>query len=276
MHPTLTTLLAITLLHFATPVPAVEWKSDTRLEALFDAHQLDGTFVLLDEDGASVIAHNRPRATTRLVPASTFKIPNTLIGLASGAVNSVDEVLPYGGKPQPFPQWEQDMPLRRAIVVSNVPVYQELARRIGAERMQEELQRLDYGNAAIGDAVDQFWLSGPLAISALEQAQFLRRLALGELPYPADVQQAVRDIVRIESGDDWVLYAKTGWAGAGDTADAVALGWWVGWIEHAGAVRAFALNVDMPNGQADADRRVPLGRAALSALGLPLPLAAAK
>ena len=70
------------------------------------------------------------------------KVANSLIGLSTGAVRSADEVLPYGGKPQRFKAWEHDMSLRDAIKASNVPVYQELARRIGLERMRANVSRL--------------------------------------------------------------------------------------------------------------------------------------
>lgn len=56
---------------------------------------------------------------------------NSLIGLWSGAVVDVDAVLPYTGEVNPFMQsWKRDMGLREAIVISNVPIYQELALRI--------------------------------------------------------------------------------------------------------------------------------------------------
>src|SRR5262245_46624638 len=141
------------------------------LGTIFEEHHVQGTFVLLDAGTGQFTVHNSIRAAKRFIPASTFKIPNTLIGLETGAVKSVDEVLPYGGKPQPFPDWEHDMGLREAIRLSAVPIYQELARRVGLERMNEWVARLNYGNATIGTEVDRFWLSGPLEISAMEQAQ---------------------------------------------------------------------------------------------------------
>ncbi|MBD3824082.1 MAG: class D beta-lactamase, partial [Epsilonproteobacteria bacterium] len=51
----------------------------------------------------------------RYFPASTFKIANSLIGLSSGAVKSVDEILPYKGPAKPYiPEWEEDMGLTKA------------------------------------------------------------------------------------------------------------------------------------------------------------------
>ena len=207
---------------------------------------------------------NQARAKVRLVPASTFKIPHSLIGLSVESVKSVDDVLPYGGKPQPFDAWEHDMGLRQAIALSNVAIYQELARRIGLEKMREYLSLFEYGNEDIGTSVDTFWLQGPLKISAVEQVRFLGRLARSELPVSAAVQESVREIVFLEQGENWRLYGKTGW----ENALGPGVGWWVGWVEKEdGRAYAFALNMDIQQAS-DASKRLELGRASLEALGI--------
>ena len=233
------------------------------LGALFRDHGVEGTFVLLDRDAGKLRVWNEARAQQRFVPASTFKVPNTLIGLDVGAVRGVDEVLPYGGKPQPFKSWERDMNLRDAIKVSAVPIYQELARRTGIERMRDAVRKLGYGNMEIGDVVDRFWLDGPLMISAVEQTEFLARLAAGNLPFGDAAVGAAKEITLLEKTDAFELHGKTGWywPKAGQQ-----IGWWVGWLERDGRVYAFALNIDL-NDDADAEKRVPLGRACLKALG---------
>ena len=246
-----------------TEVAATITESEPALEQLFSDTGINGTFVLYDVTAKRMVVHDQARASTRFIPASTFKIPNSLIGLSTGAVSNVDELLPYGGGPQYLKVWEQDMGLRDAIRVSNVPVYQELARRIGLEPMQEYISKLKYGNGEIGTEVDRFWLSGPLKISALEQAMFLARLAQGELPLPYEVQQSVREIVQIDQGDDWVLYAKTGWT----TTPTPDIGWWVGWLVRDHQVFSFALNIDMIH-KDDAAKRIELGKASLRALGV--------
>jgi beta-lactamase class D len=172
-------------------------------------------------------------------------------------------VLPYGGKPQYMKIFEQDMSLREAIKISNVPIYQELARRIGLERMKANVSKLGYGNAEIGPVVDDFWLKGPLNISAVEQTQFLARLAQGQLPFPADAQAKVREIAQLDKGEDWTLYGKTGWTGSQKPG----IGWWVGWVEQGGKVYSFALNINMDN-ISDAPKRLEVGKASLKALGL--------
>jgi beta-lactamase class D len=158
-----------------------------------------------------MLVWDEARAKKRFTPTSTFKIANSLIGLDVGAVKDVDEVLPYGGKPQPRKEWERDMGLREAIKISNVAIYQELARRIGIERMREGVRRLDYGNMEIGNVVDRFWLVGPLAISAVEQAEFLYRLTKGSFPVDPKVLAAVKEITLLEKTDTYELARPAGW-----------------------------------------------------------------
>lgn len=257
----LAALLLAPLLALSLAARAAEWTESRPVSRLFGKEGVAGTFVVYDVASDRYTVHDRRRAGTRFIPASTFKIPNTLIALANGAVADVDEVVPYDGKPVYLRAWARDMGLREAIRVSNVPVYQEMARRVGLDRMRSELVRLKYGNMQAGAVVDRFWLDGPLEISAVEQAAFLTRLAQGQLPYPNVAMQAVRDITRQPGTAE--LHAKTG---RGERPGQADIGWWVGWLRKDGKLYAFALNVDLPEGAPD--RRVALGKAALREMGL--------
>ena len=201
-------LFAVVFLLLASQTHAVDWQDSPEVAELFSKADMQGTFVLYDVSADRLIGHDRVRAETRFIPASTFKIPNSLIGLSVGAVKNVIEVLPYGDEPQPFDAWEKDMGLRDAIKISNVPVYQELARRIGLERMRNHVEMMNYGNRAIGTVVDNFWLIGPLKISAVEQTLFLACLAQGTLPFHKSGQKNVREIVQLEQGGNWTLHGK--------------------------------------------------------------------
>ena len=244
-------------------VSATEWKQSSEIEALFVDAEIQGTFVLYNVTENTVTGFNRKRAETRYIPASTFKVPNTLIGLAEKSVKDVDEILPYGGKEQPFSSWEKDMSLRDALPISNVPVYQELARRTSIGPMAENLALLEYGNGEVGTAIDEFWLKGPLTISAVEQAVFLAHLAQNKLPYPSNIQEQVREITLIENGDQWELHGKTGWTSTPDPD----IGWWVGWVVQKRNIYSFALNIDILD-SSDAKKRVELGIKSLTALGV--------
>ncbi|WP_425429657.1 class D beta-lactamase [Desulfovibrio litoralis] len=255
---------------------ALSWQESPELKPLFTELGIkEGTFVLYDVNENILKGYNKKRAETRFIPGSTYKIPNALIGLSVGAVKNVDEVLPYGGQPQPIKAWEHDMSLRDAIKMSNVPIYQELARRIGLINMWKLLDKLNFGNDEVLKplmhrrkglgvvAIDRFWLDGPLKISAVEQVEFLKRLALGELPVDKEIQQSVREILKLEQGENWALFGKTG---AVDKYNP-SLGWWVGWVEKEGRVYIFALNIDMLD-NTYFERRISLGKNCLKKLGV--------
>ena len=233
------------------------------LAAVFTENGVAGTFALYDPTADRVTLVNPARAQTRLVPASTFKIANTIIALDTGVAKDENEVIPYGGRPQPFKQWEKDMPMREAITLSAVPIYQEIARRVGLARYQEWLARLDFGNRQTGTNVETFWLDGPLEISAVEEARFAARLAQQKLDASVRSQSIARDIIRLESRDGKNLYGKTGWR----FSSTPNLGWWTGWVERGSAIAAFGLNIDMP-AASDGPKRVAIGKALLGKLGV--------
>lgn len=260
-------LVPVLLILFSSPSFAanVKWTDSPEMSAIFREDGTEGTFVLYDAQNDAFIGHNRSRAETQFRPASTFKIVNTLIGLSCGAVRDVDEVLPYVGQPQGVAMWEKDMSLRDAIKISNVPIYQELARRIGMKNMQRNIDRLGYGNRRLGEVVDLFWLDGPLEISPVEQTLFLARLARQELPFKLEHQLAVREIIKYGEGGGWALFAKTGTAMRLNPA----VGWWVGWVEKEGGIYTFALNVQLPeNYDTDPTGRIELAKKCLKSAGI--------
>lgn len=257
----LQSLLASPLLLLPSRRSAVAAAPEPALAAVFEANRVNGTFVMLELATQRIAVHNRPRAVTRRIPASTFKIPNSLFALETGAVKDLAEVIPYGGKPLFVKAWERDMNLREAIKLSNVAIYQEVARRIGMPKMRELIARLGYGNGQLGEVVDRFWLDGPLQISALEQVQFLSRLIKSELPVSQRAMALTRELLLIEKTPEYALSAKTGWS----VADKPHLGWWVGYVEKASGTYVFALNMDLHN-PGDADMRQKLGRACLREL----------
>ncbi|QKW33488.1 class D beta-lactamase [Actinomadura sp. NAK00032] len=241
--------------------PGVTERGDLR--AVFDAAGVHGSFALLDVATRHTTVVDRRRAQTPLVPASSFKVPHALVALETGAVESPDEVIPWDGTPQPFPEWEQDMTMREAVRVSNAAAFQVIARRIGLKRERQWLHRLGYGNRQIGTVVDRFWLDGPLEISAVEQTRFMARLAAGRLPASREHQRTVRELIKQEETDGYALFAKSGWQNAPDPGT----GWWTGWVERGGRVHAFALNIDITE-ESDAPKRAALARELLRRLDI--------
>jgi beta-lactamase class D len=212
-----------------------------------------GTFVGYKVDDYLVIASDRNRSGEAMLPASTFKIPNSLIALETGVVGDPDKDIFKGdGVVRSIEGWNRDHTLRSAIAASAVPVYQEIARRIGAERMQKYLDLFEYGNRDIGGGIDQFWLKGNLRIDPVQQVDFVDRLRRGVLPVSKRSQDLVRDILPVTRVGDVVIRAKSGLLGA--EIGKPSLGWLVGWAEKGSANTVFALNLDCREPRHIADR----------------------
>jgi beta-lactamase class D len=203
-----------------------------------------GTFVGYRTDEYLIIASDKERSGQAMLPASTFKIPNSVIALEIGVVGDPDkDVFKWDGVVRSIEGWNRDHTLRSAIAASAVPVYQEIARRIGAERMQKYVDLFEYGNRDIGGGIDQFWLTGNLRIDPMQQVDFVDRLRRDVLPVSKRSQQLVRDILPVTKAGDAVIRAKTGLLGA--EVGKPSLGWVVGWAEKGSASTVFALNLDV-------------------------------
>src|SRR5713226_2073164 len=93
-----------------------------------------GTFVGYKVDDYLIIASDKDRSGEAKLPASTFKIPNSLIALETGVVEDPDkDIFKWDGVKRSIEAWNRDHTMRTAIAASAVPVYQEIARHIGQE-----------------------------------------------------------------------------------------------------------------------------------------------
>lgn len=263
----------------ATAMPSRLWAAaalpaatvDDRLARLFAELGTVGAFVAYRADTGRLIASDEARCTAGLLPASTFKIPNSIIALESGVVADPDkDVFRWDGVTRAFPDWNKDHTLRSAIAASAVPVYQEIARRIGAARMQRYVDAFDYGNGKIGGGIDRFWLTGDLRISAHQQVAFLDRLRRDALPVSARSQQLVRNILPLTKTGDAVIRAKTGLVGVDDRSASggwrASAGWLVGFAASEARQTVFALNLDIKDKRHIA-ARMPLAQQALALAG---------
>lgn len=212
---------------------------------LFDEMHTQAVFVTYDGQHFQSYGNALQRADTAYVPASTFKMLNALIGLQNHKATNT-EVFKWDGQKRAMSIWEKDMTLSDAMKVSAVPVYQELARRIGLDLMQKEVKRVGYGNADIGTVVDRFWLDGPLKITPKQEAQFAYQLATQQLPFDQKVQSQVKDMLYVESRGQSKLFAKSGLSMKNGQPD---IGWYTGWVEQAdGKIVAFSINMQMVQG----------------------------
>jgi beta-lactamase class D len=279
--PLLLTFLACCAFAGCTAAPPAEHPrpGQTRGDAASAGHPdlarhfagVEGTFVLLDPQRGRTLRHDPERAGTRFLPASTFKIPNTLVALETGVVDGPDFALVWDSAAAPRQDWwpavwAREHTLRTALPASVVWYYQTLARRIGADRMRAHLRTFGYGNADVSGGIDRFWLDGGLRISADEQVEFLQRFYHGGLGVSPRSTEIARALLVLEEADDYRLSGKTGWAGPGDPATPD-VGWLVGYLERGPEVYFYAINLDIRE-NADAGRRLAITRAIFQDLGL--------
>jgi beta-lactamase class D len=164
------------------------------------------------------------------------------------------------------PSWNQDHTMKTAIQNSVVWYYQELARRVGKEKMQHYVDAANYGNKDIAGQIDPFWLEGELRISADEQVEFLKRLHQGDLPFSARSMNIVKTILELERTASYQLSGKTG------SVQRITphVAWFVGYLETKGNVYFFATNFEnsSADGLANGDTARKMSQNILQGLGL--------
>lgn len=222
--------------------------TDEQMRAAFG--EADGAFVLRDCATGEETVFAAEMADTAFGPCSTFKIWNSLIGLEEGILTEPDAAFwTWDGEGRSFAAWNQDQTWRSAFAVSCVPAFQELARKIGAERMQWWLERLDYGNKDQCGRPDAFWLpragQKTIMVTPREQARMICRLIGGELPVKAESVAKLTEVMKLAKTERGTLYGKTGSGlrerpdGPGSEVD-FDMGWLVGFVESGGRKYAYA------------------------------------
>lgn len=203
---------------------------------------VQGSFSLFDLNKKQYYTTDHNEFKLRTSPASTFKIPNSLIALEEKVIKNENEVLIWDKEIRSIAAWNQDTDLRNAYKNSVVWFYQELARRIGEKKYLHYLKKMHYGNRDISGGLTQFWLGSSLKISPEEQLRFLQQLYLEKLPFSKKTYEKVKNIMIEEKTDQYTLHAKTGWA----VTPSNDIGWFVGYVEKQGNVYFFATRIYKP------------------------------
>lgn len=226
-------------------------KQDKSLKKYFDDNKVEGCFALMDNASGKFTVHNLSRfRDSSYLPASTFKIVNSLIGLQTGKISSDSMIIKWDGVERRVADWNKDLNMYEAFRVSSVYYYQEVARRIGKDTMQLWLDSLKYGaktdteKVVIKTAVDSFWLNNSLKITPDQQLGLVKRLYFDQLPFFKTYQEMVKRAMLFESNTNYRLGYKTGW---GFTEKDHAIGWIVGWIEENNHPYFFVLNIESPD-----------------------------
>ena len=197
-----------------------------------DCH-IDGSTTVYNYEKRQWLFSDKADSQKETLPASTFKIINSLIALETGVINDENDVVKWVGKVDTVlygyrPEIYRDMTVQEAFKESAGWVYIELAKKIGRDRYQSYLSKCRYGNGNLSEPGTDFWNFGLFAISPANQIRFLKALYEEKLPFSKRNIAIVKRLMIAETTDMYVIRAKTGWTrdGGKDT------GWWVGYVER--------------------------------------------
>ena len=207
---------------------------DPALGKYFKENNVDGCFALFDNGTGQFTVYNMARyRDSAYLPASTFKVVNSLIGVETGRIKDSSTVIPWDGVKRKIPEWNQDLTMQNAFTYSCVPWYQELARRIGKDTMQYWLDTMGYARSrakpVISGNLDTFWLDNSMKVTGDEQLGLMKKLYFGQLPFQPRSQRIVVNMMKREENANYILSYKTGW---GFTEKGHPIGWVIGFIEE--------------------------------------------
>lgn len=191
--------------------------------------------------------------TSRVTPASTFKVPLAVIGYDTGLLADAHSPIyahrkgdpDWGGK-----NWTRDTDPASWMRYSVVWYSQRLTLMLGAQTLARYVELLGFGNADFrGDTgqnngLERAWLSSSLQISPREQVVFLQGLVNGTLPVSDQAMELTRSLLQSKCVAGWQISGKTGGAyprNADRSFDyARGLGWFVGWATKGDRTVVFA------------------------------------
>ena len=83
---------------------------DNSLGKYFDENKATGCFAMMDNGTGKFTIYNLSRyRDSSFLPASTFKIVNSLIGLQTGVITNDSMVIKWDGFKRPFDSWNKDL-----------------------------------------------------------------------------------------------------------------------------------------------------------------------
>jgi beta-lactamase class D len=240
----------ITLLFSCTSSKDADKKEDKTVEreivvpafqTILDAASVKGAILIYDFEKDKYYSNNFEWIKKGDLPASTFKITNSIIALETGVVENDTTLFKWDGERRRMKIWEQDLLFRDAFHFSCVPCYQDVARKIGVKKMTDYLDKFEYGNIKVDSSnIDIFWLEGDSKINQLQQIDFLKRFYTSELPISERTEAIMKRLMVIEETDDYKISGKTGWSIRNGNNN----GWFVGYREAENQTYFFATNVE--------------------------------
>lgn len=205
----------------------------------------DGSFVLYDTKADEYHIYNEKNSQTRISPYSTYKIYSGLFALEEGTITPQESTLAWNGSLYNYPEWNADHNLKSAIRDSVPWYFQELDMQLGQSKLQQYLNRIQYGNRDISGGIKDFWIDSSLKISPIEQVQLLHSFYYNQFGFDQNNIDAIKDMLVIANTDDLVFSGKTGTGTntKGITNVSTRCGWFIGYLETPDNTYIFATNI---------------------------------
>jgi beta-lactamase class D len=122
-------------IHPAATLPNLPIESPPRvnLEQHFKDLGVEGSIAIYDAKQDRLYQYNAARNDKAVLPASTFKILNSLIALETKTIPDELAILTWDGIPKQLPEWNRDLNMQSAFKLSAVWFDRVLARKAGFE-----------------------------------------------------------------------------------------------------------------------------------------------
>lgn len=205
--------------------------AQVNLQKPFKECGIPGSITLYDYQQKKWIFSDEKDAQYATLPASTFKIINTLIALETGTAKDENHIVKWPGTTDTVkygyrPSIYHDISMKEAFQKSAGWAYVEMAKIIGKKTYRRYLKKCNYGNVDLSQKDADFWNFGPFAISPKNQVEVLKAIYEEKLPFSKRNYQILKKIMVVEKVKNYTIRAKTGWTrdGGKDT------GWWVGYV----------------------------------------------
>lgn len=204
--------------------------------------ECNGAAVIYDTTENCYQIYNQELVDTRRSPCSTFKIISSLIALENGIIEPDNSTREWSGEIFWKEDWNRDIDFSDAFHASCVWYFREVIDEIGRDAIQEELDKLRYGNCDISDweghlntnnnnpVLTGFWIESSLLISPKEQTEVMERIFGNQTDYSEETVNQLKQVMLLteQSETDISIYGKTGMGVAhGTVVDA----WFTGFAD---------------------------------------------
>lgn len=212
--------------------------------------------LVLDPRTDAVVHSEGSQCDETMGPASTFKLPLALIGFEAGILADPEQpAWPYDPSYEALRAVDRETTTpRRWLKESVIWFSRRVVSELGADRFAEAVAGLRYGNADVsGDAganngMTHSWLNSSLQISPRQQADFVRRMLVGDLKVSRRAaEQTVAGLPVFDGKAGWAITGKTGTGYVREKNGKLGkrqFGWFVGWGKRDDQWRVFAYLIE--------------------------------